>query len=201
MKIEIKSRFSGKVLFQHTQEGNSIKITVEAAVNARANLAGANFAGANLARAKLAGANFAGANFAGANFAGANFAGASLEGAILAGAILAGANFAGANFAGASLEGAILAGANFAGASLDEKTILKGSRPIFQVGPIGSRCAYFVAYIATRGLIVSAGCFREKTIAEFREKLANEHGENKHAQEYEAALTLIEKHAELWADN
>ena len=186
MKIEIKARFSGKVLFQHTQEGNSIKITVEAAVNARANLAGAILAGANLA---------------GANLAGASLEGASLEGAILAGAILAGANLARARLAGASLEGAILAGASLEGAILDEKTILKGSRPIFQVGPIGSRCAYFVAYIATRGLIVSAGCFREKTIAEFREKLANEHGENKHAQEYEAALTLIEKHAELWADN
>ena len=49
---------------------------LEAAVSARANLAGANLAGANLAGAYLAGAYLAGANLAGANLADANLAGA-----------------------------------------------------------------------------------------------------------------------------
>ena len=48
MKIEIKCRFSGSVLFSHDAEDNTLKLTVEAAVKARANLAGADLAGAYL---------------------------------------------------------------------------------------------------------------------------------------------------------
>ena len=91
MRIEIKSRLDASVLFAHEAEGNTFKITVEAAVKARANLAGANLAGAYLAGANLAGANLAGANLAGANLAGAYLAGADLAGANLARADLAGA--------------------------------------------------------------------------------------------------------------
>jgi len=95
MKIEINCRFTGKVLFTHEAEGNTIKLTLEAAVSARANLAGAylaraNLAGANLARAYLARANLAGANLDGANLDGANLDGAYLDGAYLDGAYLAG---------------------------------------------------------------------------------------------------------------
>ena len=62
MRIEIKSRFDARILFAHEAEGNTLKITVEAAVKARANLADANLADANLAGVNLAGANLAGAN-------------------------------------------------------------------------------------------------------------------------------------------
>ena len=34
---------------------------------------------------------------------------------------------------------------------------------------------------------------------EFREKLKETHGDNIHAQEYEAALALIECHVRLWS--
>jgi hypothetical protein len=88
MKIEIKCRFSGKVLFTHDAEENSIKVTLEAAVAARANLAQANLAGAYLAGANLDGANLDGANLAGAYLAGANLAGAYLAGANLDGEII-----------------------------------------------------------------------------------------------------------------
>ena len=86
MQIEIKCRFTGRVLFSRTAEGNTIKATVEAAVSARANLAGANLTGAYLAGANLAGAYLAGAYLTGANLAGANLAGANLTGAYLGGA-------------------------------------------------------------------------------------------------------------------
>jgi len=78
MKIEIKCRFSGSILFSHEAEDNSVKLTLEAAVSARANLAGAN-----LARANLDGANLDGANLAGANLDGAYLAGANLDGEVL----------------------------------------------------------------------------------------------------------------------
>ena len=177
MKIQIRARFTGGVLFEHDADNNSVRITLEAAVSARANLDGANLAGANLA----------GANLAGANLAGAYLARANLDGAYLAGANPARANLAGAN----------LARANLAGAYLARAVTLIGSRPIFQIGPIGSRCAYLVAYITSAGVRLRAGCFFG-AVDEFRASLSLTHGTNNHAEEYNAALVLIEKHAELW---
>ena len=150
--IQIKSWLSGKVLFEHTQEGNSVSITLQAGIKAGANLAGANLAGANL------------------------------DGANLAGAYLARANLDGANLAGANLDG-------------EEK--LTGERPIIQIGPIGSRCAYLVAYLTDGGIRIRAGCFFG-TKKEFVAKVKETHGDNEHAQEYKAALKLIDLHAKLW---
>jgi len=53
MRIEIKHRFTDALLFAHEQESNTMRLTVEAAVRADANLAGANLEGANLADACL----------------------------------------------------------------------------------------------------------------------------------------------------
>ena len=83
MKIEIKCRFSGSILFSHEVEGNTTRLTLEAAVSARANLDGANLDGANLDGANLAGANLARAYLAHAYLAGANLDGANLDGEIL----------------------------------------------------------------------------------------------------------------------
>ena len=135
MKFEIKSRWTGAVIFTadiDCDDGASHSINlgfaVKVAVNANADLAGANLAHAYLARADLAGADLAGADLAGANLAGADLAGADLAGADLAGAdlahaylahaYLARADLAGANLAHAYLAGADLAGANLAGADL-----------------------------------------------------------------------------------
>ena len=139
-----------------------------------------------LEKATAARANLDGANLAGANLARANLAGANLDGAYLDGANLAGANLARAN----------LAGANLAGANLDGKKLL-GTRPVFQIGPIGSRCAQFVSYITEAGVLLNAGCFWG-TVDEFRAKLADTHGDNDHAKEYEMALLMIDAHAAIW---
>ena len=152
LKIQITARFTGLVLFEHEAENNTMKLTLEAAISARANLAGAN-----LARAYLAGANLARANLA----------------------------------------GAYLDGANLARANLDDKSELQGNRPILQIGPIGSRCAYFVAYLTNKGLRLRAGCFFG-TRDEFEKKLSEEHDNNYHAKEYHAALAMIDAHAEIW---
>ena len=203
--IEIKCRCSGRVLWSHN--GDSIKIAVEAAAAAGANLDGAYLDGANLARAYLAGANLAGAYLAGANLAGAYLAGAYLAGANLAGAYLdganldraylGGANLAGANLAGAYLAGAYLAGANLAGAYLDGSQIAVGDRPIIQIGPLGSRAAYLIAWLTCAGIYIRAGCFWG-TRDEFAARVKETHGNGIQAQEYEAALALIDAHARLW---
>jgi hypothetical protein len=81
-KVEITHRYTGAVLFsfdatdEQQSSGLAMRHALEAAVEARANLAGANLAGAYLAGAYLADANLADANLAGANLAGANLAGA-----------------------------------------------------------------------------------------------------------------------------
>jgi len=92
MKVEIKHRWSGAVLYtadvpDDTPSGLQMRVALEKATAARANLAGANLTGANLT---------------GANLADANLAGAYLAGAYLAGAYLTGANLADANLAGAT---------------------------------------------------------------------------------------------------
>jgi hypothetical protein len=65
MPIEIKNRYTGAVIFSHTQENNSIKSTVEMAVDLGASLnrtdLGASLNGADLTSADLTGASLNGA--------------------------------------------------------------------------------------------------------------------------------------------
>ena len=116
MKIEIKNRFSGAVLFG--VEAESWRVAVEIAVKQGANLGGADLRGADLRGANLGGANLGGANLGGADLRGANLGGANLGGANLGGANLGGANLGGAKLWGANLGGANLGGANLGGAKL-----------------------------------------------------------------------------------
>ena len=65
MKIEIKHRYNDSILFAHDCEENSLKITLQMALKASANLYGADLGGANLRGANLYGANLYGANLYG----------------------------------------------------------------------------------------------------------------------------------------
>lgn len=102
----------------------------------------------------------------------------------------------GANLARAYLDGAYLTGAYLAGAYLDGAKLI-GERPIFMIGPIGSRCAYFTSHNTDKGILLRAGCFFG-TVDEFTEKLSKEHQDNDHSKEYLAALELIKCHASIW---
>ena len=169
MNIQIKSRFTAAVLFEHDTENNSIRLTLELAIKSGADLRGANLSGANLSCADLSCAN------------------------------LRGANLSCADLSDADLSCADLGCADLSDAYLKNKEKLVGKRPIFQIGPIGSRCAYFVAYVTDKGLRFDAGCQRQITREVFEGQLAELHGENDHAKEYRAALALIDAHAEIWA--
>ncbi len=118
MKIEIKSRFTEKVLFAHDAEENSIKITLQAALSAGADLCDANLYGVDLRDANLYGADLCGANLYDANLYGADLRDANLYGADLCDANLYGAGLCGANLYGANLLGADLRDANLRGANL-----------------------------------------------------------------------------------
>ncbi len=84
--IEIKNRFSGKVIF--SAECLGIKACVELAVNGGASLRGADLSGASLKGAYLRDANLRGAYLKGADLRGADLSGADLSGASLKGAYL-----------------------------------------------------------------------------------------------------------------
>ena len=94
MKFEIKHRHTGSVLF--SVEVGSLKLAVEAAIKAGANLSGANLSGANLSGANLSGADLSRAYLSGADLSRANLSGANLSGANLSGAYLSGAYPSGA---------------------------------------------------------------------------------------------------------
>jgi len=116
-KIQILS-ITGKVLYEHEEEDNSLKKAVVAANLYGANLYGANLRGANLYGADLYGADLYGADLRGADLRGADLRGANLRGANLRGADLRGANLRGADLRGANLRGADLRGADLRGANL-----------------------------------------------------------------------------------
>ena len=159
--IKIKSRWNGEVLYRGEHAG--LKEAVDAAVKARAYLAGAYLAQANLAGASLAGANLARAYLAGAN--------------------LTDANLTDANLAGAKV-----------GKDGDEATLV-GSRPVVQIGPIGSRNDWLLVFwCGDAGVRISTGCQRKIAESYFLERLADAHGEgeqaNIHAQHYIEALAF-----------
>jgi len=122
MQVQIKHRYTDAVLFecdvQDDQSGIAMRVTLEKATEARANLRDAN-----LRDAYLSGANLRGANLRDANLSGANLRDAYLGGANLSGANLSDANLRDANLRGAYLGGANLGGANLSGANLSDAEI------------------------------------------------------------------------------
>ena len=103
IKIEIRNRLTGAVVFEYTKEGNTITETVLEAIRRGADLSDANLSGADLSGADLRCATLSDANLSGANLRCANLCGANLSDADLRGADLRCANLYGANLSGADL--------------------------------------------------------------------------------------------------
>ena len=124
MQFEIKSRWSGAVIFTAYIEADesasasaSIKLglAVKEAVKARADLRCANLRGANLRGAYLRGADLRDADLSCANLRHADLREADLRGAYLREADLRGANLRGADLRDADLRGANLRDADLNG--------------------------------------------------------------------------------------
>ena len=130
IKIEIRNRWTGSVVFEYTKEGNTITETVLEAIRRGADLRNADLCGANLSDADLRSADLRGANLCGANLSDADLCGADLRGADLRSADLCDADLRGANLCDADLRGANLSdadlcdadlrGANLCGANLSD---------------------------------------------------------------------------------
>ena len=135
------------------------------------------------------------------DLSGIDLTGVNLSGANLTGVSLACANLTGANLTGANLRGASLSGANLSGAQVgkggDEATLV-GSRPVVQIGPIGSRNDWLLVFwCGDAGVRISAGCQKQISEAHFLKRLAYRHGEgdqaNIHAQHYIEALAFAKR--------
>ena len=118
IKISIKNRWTGSILFEYSSVDNTLAKTVTEALKGGANLRGANLRGANLRGADLRGADLYGANLREADLREADLYGADLRGANLYGANLREADLRGANLREANLRGANLREANLRGADL-----------------------------------------------------------------------------------
>ena len=106
IKLQIKSRWSGSVLFEYEKEDNTIKDTLIEAVKSGADIRGADLSGADLSSADLRGAYLSSAYLRGADLSGADLSGADLSGADIRGAYLRGADLSSAYLRGADLRGA-----------------------------------------------------------------------------------------------
>ena len=107
MKIEIKNRFTGSVIFELDIENNSIALTLKAAIESNVNLSGAILRWADLHGADLSGANLSDANLYNANLHGANLHGANLRNAELYGVNLHNANLRNTDLHNANLQNCI----------------------------------------------------------------------------------------------
>ena len=138
IKISIKNRWTGSILFEYSSVDNTLAKTVTEALKGDANLRDANLRGAYLRGAYLCGAYLCGADLRnadlrdadlrGADLRGADLRGADLRGAYLCGADLCGANLRDADLRGAYLRGAYLCGAYLCGADL-RGAYLRGADP------------------------------------------------------------------------
>ena len=118
IKIEIRNRWTGSVVFEYTKEGNTITETVLDAIRRGADLRDADLCGAYLCGADLCGADLCGANLRDADLRDADLRDANLRGANLCDADLCDANLCGANLCGADLRDANLRDADLRGADL-----------------------------------------------------------------------------------
>ena len=101
IKISIKSRRTGSILFEYSSVDNTLAKTVTEALEGDADLRGANLRGAGLRDAYLRGADLYGADLRRADLRDADLRGANLYGADLRGANLRDADLRGADLRGA----------------------------------------------------------------------------------------------------
>ena len=77
--IEIKNKFTSKILFEYEKENNTIKHTVAEAIKSGANLSWADLSEADLSKADLSKANLSWANLSKANLSWADLSKANLS--------------------------------------------------------------------------------------------------------------------------
>ena len=169
-KIEIKNRFTGKIIFEFSKENNTISETVKEYI--KKELAEGkryvNLSYANLSCADLRSANLSYANLSYANLSSANLSYANLSSADLSSANLSSANLSYANLSSADLSSANLSSANLSYANLSKRYI--------QIACIGS--AKRMTTYCFEDDIIWSGCFKG-TLEQFETQCKETHKNNK----------------------
>ena len=167
MKIENKKKVTGGIIYSHDCEENTIKRTVESAIESDVNLSHADFSGAD---------------FSSVNFSGVNFSGAYLSGANFSGAYLSGANFSGADFSGATIK---------------EGIKLVSYRPIISISCLGSRDSFLTAFNTEKGIFITTGCKIEIELESFVSMVKETHKGGVHELQYLNAINFIKSNFEI----
>jgi uncharacterized protein YjbI with pentapeptide repeats len=199
MKIEIKNRFTGLIIFKHTKENNTISDTVKeyikqelekgkASADLRsadlrsANLSNADLSNANLRSADLRSANLSNADLSNANLSYADLSNADLSNANLSYADLSNADLSNANLSYADLSYADLSYADLRSADLRSANLSNANlryaeldKKYISVGCIGSRKS--MTTYCFEDDIIWCGCFRG-TLEEFEKKVNETHADN-----------------------
>ena len=231
LKFDVPNRFHGKAQFtaeidatDDTLHSVKVRLAVQWAIKARADLSGADLSGADLflahlsgadlSRTILSGADLSGADLSGADLSrtdlsGADFSGADLSRTDLSGADLSGADFSRADLSGADLSGADLSrtdlsGANllltyFSGADLSRTILSRSNLSSTDLVDGGQRAdGYrFVGWVKDGVLCIRAGC-QNFTISEARKYWhADRCSDKRLGAESRLILDRIEKTAEL----
>jgi len=194
LSFEVTNRFSGATQFtakidfaEDAPRSIKLGLAVVWAIKTRVNLSEANLSGADLSLADLSEAYLSLADLRGADLSRADLSGAYLSGADLRGADLRGAYLGGANLRGADLRGAKC-----------QFGVLAGSRPIIQIGPIGSEGGTVEAYHVDTGCFARRGSF-SGSLDDFAAAVEKTHGASAFGDEYRAAISFLTVWAELQA--
>jgi hypothetical protein len=168
IKISIKNRFTGSIIFEYEKEDNTIKETLKEFIRQELEKGKSS---ANLSYADLSSADLSSANLSSANLSYANLSSADLSYADLSSADLSSANLSSAN----------LSSANLSYADLDKRYI--------QVSCIGSS-KRMTTYCFDDDAIW-CGCFKG-TLQEFEENVNKTHKNNEqYLKEYLGFINYV----------
>ena len=155
IKISIKNRWTGSILFEYSSVDNTLAKTVTKALKGDADLRGADLRGANLRGANLREANLREADLREADLREADLRDADLRDADLRGADLRGADLRGADLRGANLREANLREADLREADLREADLreadLRGAKGTYMACPTDGS---FIGWKKASGYVV-----------------------------------------------
>ena len=184
MHFEIKHRFTGAVLF--ALETDSLRLCVEAAIKSGSDLRWSDLSGSDLRWSDLSGSDLRWSDLSCSNLRGSDLSGSNLSGSDLSCSNLRGSDLRGSNLSGAHLQD-----------THGQKLTLLDDHAVLQLGPLGSRSDYLIAFRTDRGPWLRAGCFWGD-LAAFKAAVEETHGAAKHGDEYRAAVAFIEAWNATW---
>src|SRR3990167_3310372 len=201
MRFQIRALWSDDVKFECELDasfetkpyGLQLGAAFRIALDQKASLDGCNLDKINLSEQSFRDVRIYGSTFVGSTFVGSTFDGSTFDGSRFVGSTFVGSTFDGSTFDGSTFYGSTFDGSTFDGKNVwifnGKKILLAGQRPFISYGPVGSRGTYVTAIGTADGIFVQTGCFTGM-LARFKAQVAEKHGTNAHAREYQAFVTL-----------